>query len=200
MFIASLDLLQDMGFDVQELRSNDRKLVFDVAEGRTIVTTRPGDVPTYVEYGAADVGIVGKDVLLEQGRKVYELADLGYGGCRIVYACRKGYDPEESIMHLGDMRIASKYPNIARRYFEGLGKQVEIIDLRGSIELAPLVDLADAIVDLTSSGETLRENDLEEKAEIAVCSARLIANRVSFKLKADLIDKLVNRIEAIAGE
>lgn len=196
MLITTLDLLEAIGFNVAELRGNDRKMVFTVGEGRTIITTRPGDVPTYVEYGAADVGIVGKDVLLEHKRNVYELLDLGFGCCRIVYATREGRDPVESeLKHLGVMRVASKYPNITKGYFESRGKQVDVIDLRGSIELAPQVDLADAIVDLTSTGETLKQNNLVVRDEVAVCTARLIANRVSYKLKADMIDKLVQHLE-----
>lgn len=201
LLAKSLDLLEIVGFDVKEVRANDRKLVFEVGEGRSIITTRPSDVPTYVEYGAADVGIVGKDVLLENSRSVFELVDLKYGLCRIVYAVPAGSDPEEDeLKHLGVMRIATKYPNISKNYFAGLGKQIEAIELRGSIELAPLVDLAEGIVDLTASGTTLKENNLKERAEIAVCTARLIANRVSHKLKAGIIDELVARLkEAVRG-
>lgn len=200
LFSEALDLLQLVGFDVREVRENDRKLVFELCDGRTVITTRPSDVPTYVEYGAADVGIVGKDVLLEYRRNVYELADLGFGGCRIVYATPAGRDPEEEeLRHLGVMRIATKLPNITRRYFEARGQQVEIIPLRGSIELAPQVDLAEGIVDLVASGVTLRENNLVERAEIAVSTARLIANRVSHKLKAGMIDELARRLTEAAG-
>ncbi|MHB1413129.1 MAG: ATP phosphoribosyltransferase [Thermoleophilia bacterium] len=201
LLAPTLDLLERVGFDVGEVRANDRKLVFEVGEGRTIVTTRPSDVPTYVEYGAADAGFVGKDVLLEHRRNVYELLDLGYGACRVVYATPEGRAPEEEELRpLGVMRVASRYPNITRNYFERLGKQVEVIELHGSIELAPQVDLAESIVDLTSSGETLRQNSLVERAEIARCSARLIANRVSHKLKAGLIDELVRRLEELTVE
>jgi ATP phosphoribosyltransferase len=192
----TLDLLEKVGFNVDEVRENDRKLVFQVGEGREIITTRPTDVPTYVEYGASDIGIVGKDVLLEHQRNVYEILDLGYGRCRIVYAAPEGSDPEgDELKHLGVMRIASKYPNITRDYFEQRGKQVEVIDLSGSIELAPQVGLAEGIVDLTSTGVTLEENRLVELAEIASCSARLIANRVSYKLKASVIDRAAGRMQ-----
>jgi ATP phosphoribosyltransferase len=198
LLTPTLDLLEKVGFEVGEVRENDRKLVFLVGEGREIIATRPSDVPTYVEYGAADVGIVGKDVLLEHKRDVYELLDLGYGRCRIVYAVPEGSDPEnDELKHLGVMRIASKYPHITRSYFEQQGKQVEVIDLRGSIELAPQVGLAEAIVDLTSTGVTLRENNLVERDEIASCSARLIANRVSHKLKAAMIDRVVSRLQEV---
>lgn len=195
---SSLKLLDRAGFTVDELRGDQRRLVFEVGEGRTIITARPSDVPVYVESGAADAGIVGKDVLIEAGRSVYELLDLGFGRCRIVYAVSEGRDPEEKeLKHLGQMRIATRYPRITQRYFEGLGKQVDVINLRGSIELAPQVDLADGIVDLVSSGETLKQNRLVEKALIASCSARLIANRVSFKLKAEMLDKLLHRFEEV---
>ncbi len=200
LFKESIDLLELIGFNVAELRYNDRKLQFEVGEGRMIITTRPSDVPTYVEYGASDVGIVGKDVLLEHKRNVYELLDLGFGGCRIVYATPAERDPEsEELKHLGIMRVATKFPNITREWFEGRGKQVETIELRGSIELAPQVDLAEGIVDLTATGETLRENNLVERAEIASCSARLIANRVSHKLKAEKINHLTRRLKEVTG-
>lgn len=196
----SLDLLERVGFDVNEVRSNDRKLVFQVGENRKVITTRPADVPTYVEYGAADAGIVGKDVLLEHRRNVYELVDLGFGRCRIVYATPEGRDPEqEELRPLGAMRIATKLPNIARAYFENAGKQVEIIPLRGSIELAPQVDLAEGIVDLTATGETLAANRLVIREEIVVTTARLIANRVSHKLKAGMIDELARRTAELTG-
>jgi ATP phosphoribosyltransferase len=200
LFNESLDILQEVGFDVAELRQNDRKLQFEVGPGRTIITTRPSDVPTYVEYGASDVGIVGKDVLLEHKRDVYELLDMGYGRCRVIYATPQDRDPEdEELKHLGIMRVATKFPNITRSYFEGLGKQVETIELRGSIELAPQVDLAEGIVDLTATGVTLKENNLVERAEIAVCTARLIANRVSHKLKAGMINELTRRLKGVTG-
>jgi len=198
LFGQTLDILQEVGFDVSEMRQNDRKLQFDVGVGRTIITTRPSDVPTYVEYGASDVGIVGKDVLLEHRRNIYELLDLGYGRCRVIYATPADRDPEdEELRHLGIMRVATKFPNITKAYFEGLGRQVETIELRGSIELAPQVDLAEGIVDLTATGVTLKENNLVERAEIAVCTTRLIANRVSHKLKAGLIDELTRRLKEV---
>jgi len=198
LFKETLDILEEVGFNVAELRQNDRKLQFDVGPGRTIITTRPSDVPTYVEYGASDVGIVGKDVLLEHKSNVYELLDMGYGRCRVIYATPADRDPEdEELKHLGIMRVATKFPNITRSYFEGLGKQVETIELRGSIELAPQVDLAEGIVDLTATGVTLRENNLVERAEIAVCTTRLIANRVSHKLKAGLINELTRRLKEV---
>ena len=154
----------------------------------TLVTMRPSDVPTYVEAGAADVGITGKDVLLEQAdRVVYELLDLGFGRCRMVLAGRSGRRaPGRSPQRrLGMMRIATKYPRIAERYFESTGRQVEVIEVKGSVELAPLIGLGDGIVDLVATGRTLEENDLEVREEIVECTARFVANRVAHKLRAD---------------
>ena len=150
------------------------------------MTMRPSDVPTYVEAGAADVGITGKDVLLEQAdRIVYELLDLGFGRCRMVLAGRKGDERlGESQRRLGMMRIATKYPRIAERHFEATGRQVEVIEVKGSVELAPLIGLADGIVDLVATGRTLEENDLEVREEIVECTARFVANRVAHKLRA----------------
>lgn len=189
----TLDMLEDLGFDTREVRENDRKLVFgDLG----LVTMRPSDVPTYVERGAADIGITGKDVLLEQEeREVYELLDLGFGRCTMVVAARQGDDAlAESLRRLGSVRVATKYPRIAARHFAETGRHAEIVEVKGSVEIAPLVGLADAIVDLTASGATLRENRLEVREEIVVCTARLIANPVAHKLKAAQIDALVARL------
>jgi len=189
----TLDLLDRLGVDTAEVRGNDRKLLFEDAG---IVTMRPSDVPTYVEHGAADIGITGKDVLLEQpGREVYELLDLGYGRCEMVVAARKGDDAlAESLRRLGRVRVATKYPLVATNHFAETGRQAEIVEVKGSVELAPLTGLVDAIVDLTATGTTLRENGLEAVEEIELCTARLIANPVAHKLKAEQIDALVERI------
>jgi ATP phosphoribosyltransferase len=194
---GSLDLLDRLGVDTAEVRSNDRKLLFEEAG---IVTMRPSDVPTYVEHGAADLGITGKDVLLEQSeREVYELLDLGFGECRMVVAARAGDDAlGEALRRLGRVRVATKYPRIASRWFAGTGRQAEIVEVKGSVELAPLTGLVDGIVDLTASGRTLAENGLEVTEEIGVCTARLIANPVAHKLKAREIDALVERIRSSA--
>jgi ATP phosphoribosyltransferase/ATP phosphoribosyltransferase regulatory subunit len=195
LFRETLDLLDGLGVDTSEVRANDRKLLFpDVG----IVTMRPSDVPTYVEHGAADVGITGKDVLLEQAqRRVYELLDLGFGYCRMIVAARAGDDPlGEPLRRRGMVRIATKYPRIATDYFTGTGRQAEIVEVKGSVEIAPLTGLVDAIVDLTATGTTLRENNLIEVEQIADATARLIANPVSHKLKAREIDALVERMRA----
>jgi ATP phosphoribosyltransferase len=195
LFGETLDVLDKLGVDTSEVRANDRKLLFDAGQ---IITMRPSDVPTYVEAGAADIGITGKDVLLEQSeRDVYELVDLGYGRCVMVLASVEGDDAaEEALRRLGVMRIATKYPKTAGAYFERTGRQVEIVDVKGSVELAPLTGLAEAIVDLTATGTTLRENGLVIREEIAVATARLIANPVAHKLKAAAIDDVVGRLRA----
>jgi ATP phosphoribosyltransferase len=193
LFDGTLDLLDRLGVDTAEVRANERKLLFEEAG---IVTMRPSDVPTYVEHGAADIGITGKDVLLEQpGREVYELLDLGFGRCRMVVAVRAGDDAlGESLRRLGTVRIATKYPRIAARWFAETGRQADIVEVTGSVELAPLAGLVDGIVDLTATGRTLAENHLEAVEEIEVCTARLIANPVAHKLKAEAIDAIVERI------
>jgi ATP phosphoribosyltransferase len=191
LFAETLDLLDDLGIDTAEVRSNDRKLLF---AGAGIVTMRPSDVPTYVESGAADLGITGKDVLAEQaGRRLYELVDLGFGGTRMVLATLGGEpDPaSEALRRLGVVRVATKYPRIASAYFEDTGRQAEIVEVKGSVELAPLTGMVEAIVDLTQTGTTLRENGLVVREELFSSTARLIANPVAHKLKAHAIDRVV---------
>ena len=196
LFTETLDLLDQLGLDTREVRDNDRKLLF---EDVGIVTMRPSDVPTYVEAGAADIGITGKDVLMEQSeREVYELVDLGFGRCRMVLAGVAGEDrAAEALRRLGVVRIATKYPRIANAHFQQTGRQAEIVEVKGSVELAPLTGLVEAIVDLTATGTTLRENGLVVREEIAVCTARLIANPVAHKLRAPVIDRLLERIDAV---
>lgn len=192
---GTLDVLDTLGVDTREVRENDRKLLF---EDVGIITMRPSDVPTYVEAGAADIGITGKDVLMEQAeREVYELLDLGFGECKMVLASEAGEDKAaEALRRLGVMRVATKYKKIATNYFEATGRQAEIVEVKGSVELAPLTGLAEAIVDLTATGTTLRENGLIVREEIAVATARLIANPVSHKLKAAAIDDVLERLRA----
>jgi ATP phosphoribosyltransferase len=203
LFGGTVDMLAGLGLDTEQLRSNDRKLLF---EDIGVITMRPSDVPTYVEAGAADLGVTGKDVLLEQaprrpgeeGREVYELLDLGYGRCTMVLASKAGPDPAlEALRRLGVMRIATKYPRIAARHLEETGRQAEIVEVKGSVELAPLTGMVEAIVDLTATGTTLRENNLIVREEIAVCTARLIANPVAHKLKAARIDALLEQLRAL---
>jgi ATP phosphoribosyltransferase len=196
----TLDALDGIGVDTAEMRGDSRSLIFQ-ANGMSLVTMRPSDVPTYVESGAADLGITGKDVLLEHtDRIVYEVLDLGYGSCRMVLAGRRGDESlGEAERRLGGMRIATKYPRIAERYFEETGRQAEVIEVKGSVELAPLVGLADGIVDLVATGRTLEENGLEIREEIAASTARLVANRVSHKLRAAEVDDLVERLRPEKG-
>lgn len=164
------------------------------------ITTRPSDVPTFVQAGAADIGIVGSDVLREYGPDVYELLDLRFGACRMVYATLDGADPTSDVLdHLGVVRVATKYANTARRYFAETGRACEVVRVHGSVELAPLVGLADGIVDLTATGRTLVENGLVERDEIFLSTARLIANRSSHHLKADVIDGIVARFAEAVG-
>jgi ATP phosphoribosyltransferase len=191
----TLDLLDRLGVDTAEVRANERRLLFKDAD---LITMRPSDVPIYVEAGAADLGITGKDVLAEHDeRDVYELLDLGYGPCRMVFATVAGEDrAAEALRRLGVMRVATKYPRIAARYFERTGRQAEIVEVKGSVELAPLTGLVHGIVDLTATGTTLRENGLVIREEIAASTARLIANPVAYKVKAGAIDALLERIRA----
>lgn len=196
LFAQTLDLIDRLGFDTGEVRGNDRRLLFPEAG---IITMRPSDVPTYVEAGAADLGITGKDVLMEQAeREVYELVDLRYGRCTMVLATVAGEDrAAEALRRLGVVRIATKYPRIAGRYFLETGRQAEIVEVKGSVELAPLTGLVEGIVDLTATGTTLSENGLVVREKIAECTARLIANPVAHKLRAAEIDELLERLDEV---
>jgi ATP phosphoribosyltransferase len=196
LFGETLDVLDRIGVDTAPVRANDRRLLFADAG---IVTMRPSDVPTYVEAGAADIGVTGKDVLMEQSeRSVFELLDLGFGRCTMVLASVDDEpDPAaEALRRLGVVRVATKYPRIAAGFFERTGRQAEIVEVKGSVELAPLTGLVEAIVDLTATGTTLRENRLVVREEIAVATARLIANPVAHKLKAAAIDQVLERLRA----
>lgn len=186
----TLNVLERVGIDTAEVRANDRKLLF---ADQGIVTMRPSDVPTYVEAGAADVGITGKDVLREQAeRDVVELLDLGFGATTMVFATEAGDDPAAAALRrLGVMRIATKYVRSAQRHFDATGRQVELVEVKGSVELAPLTGLAEGIVDLTQTGTTLRENGLVVREELFASTARLIANPVAYRTKAAEIDALL---------
>lgn len=197
LFEPTLELLDEMGLDLTAVRSDSRSLIFDLGELQ-LITMRPSDVPTYIEAGAADVGVTGKDVLVEQDdRRLYELLDLGFGRCRMALAAPgKGASLEDVVLRLGAMRIATKYPRTAIRHFEKSGRQVEIVEVKGSVEIAPLTGLADAIVDLVDTGKTLAENGLEIKEEISESTARLVANQVSRVLRAREIDDLCEKLAA----
>ena len=196
----SIALLKRIGIIHSGLKASSRKLLFEDAKtGVRIVIVRSSDVPTYVEYGVADMGIVGRDVLMEQERDVYEPLDLRLGACRLVVA-----GPENAASSgkwaAAKIRIATKYPHVAEQYFSGKGVSVEIIKLSGAVELAPLVGLAERIVDLITTGKTLRENHLVEEEIIATSTAQLIVNRASFKTKMGVIMALVDRFRKVVEE
>ena len=197
LFSLSTDLFEKIGISAEHMSEKSRKLVISNHDLKVqFIITKTSDVPTYVEYGAADIGIIGKDVLLESGQDVYELLDLGFGACRLMMAVPR----EEKRPHLMDYahtRVATKYPHIAEQFFARQGMQMEYIKLNGSIELGPIVGLSESIVDIAETGTTLVENDLEEIAHIMDVSARLIVNRVSFKLKFDHIYKIVNDLKKV---
>jgi ATP phosphoribosyltransferase len=196
IFEDALRALDAAGLPAEVLRDNGRRLFYRAGDTEFIVS-RPSDVPVFVEHGAADVGIVGKDVLEEQRPNVMELEDLGTGACRMILAAPQSRAEEvgRAISHAEVVRVATKFPNTARRYFESLGRQAEIIELHGSVELAPLVGLAECIVDLTATGTTLQENDLVVLDEISSSTARLIANRGAYRLRHQEIAALVDAVE-----
>ena len=190
----SADLFKSIGLDCSKVKSSSRKLVFvDEKNKIKFFLAKPSDVPTYVEYGAADIGIAGKDILLEEGRHLYEVLDLKFGECKIVVAGPPNL--KGTLDKINNKRVATKYPNIARNYFEGKKHEsVEIIKLNGSIELAPIVGLSEVIVDITESGNTLKENGLVILETITNISARLVVNRVSMKMQSERINKFIDDI------
>jgi ATP phosphoribosyltransferase len=195
---GALELLRELGVDGIDAES--RKLIFsDEARGLRLLFLKPADVPAYVTYGAADLGIVGKDILAEQAPDVYEPLDLGFGFCRLVVAEPRELWQRDDPAKWSWVRVATKYPRTTEAYFSERGIQVEMVRLDGSIELAPLVGLADRIVDLVQSGETLRANGLVEVAEIARSTARLIVNRASMKTEYAAVTKLVQDLRALTG-
>ncbi len=193
----ALRALEVAGLPAAVAREDGRKLIYK-SDGAEFIISRPSDVPVFVEYGAADIGIVGKDILDEQSPNVVELRDLGAGECRMILAAPAATAEEvrRSIRGAEVVRVASKFPNTARRYFEGMGRQAEVIELHGSLEVAPLVGLAECIVDLTATGNTLRENDLVILDDIAPSTARLIANRGSYRLRHKEISGLLQALQS----
>lgn len=196
----AIELLEAAGYDCTAAKEKSRKLILeDPNTGLKFILAKPADVPTYVEYGAADIGVVGKDTLLEEGRQLYEVIDLGFGKCRMCVAGPKEL-LDGGLDRIPNKRVGTKYPNITRAYFEGVKKEsVEIIKLNGSVELAPLIGLSECIVDIVESGRTLYENGLDVIETIADISARVVVNRVSMKMKADelkpMIEKLRRQVE-----
>ncbi|EJL46833.1 ATP phosphoribosyltransferase [Brevibacillus agri] len=195
IFEEAVHFLQQAGLEVTAELQDSRKLVIPVENARLeFILAKPTDVPTYVEYGVADVGVVGKDVLLEEERDVYELLDLQIGYCRMMVAGLPDWKPTEA------PRVATKYPKIASRYFREQGQQVEVIKLNGSVELAPMIGLADRIVDIVSTGRTLKENGLVELEHICEITTRLIANRASYRMKSEAVDDIAGKfLEVIPG-
>ncbi|MBO4242946.1 MAG: ATP phosphoribosyltransferase [Clostridiales bacterium] len=196
----AIELLEKAGYDCTAAKEKSRKLILeDEKTGLRFIMAKPADVPTYVEYGAADLGVVGKDTLLEEERQLYEVIDLGFGKCRMCVAGPKELK-DGKLDKIPNKRVGTKYPNITRAYFEGVKKEsVEIIKLNGSVELAPLIGLSEVIVDIVESGRTLYENGLDVIETIADISARVVVNRVSMKMKSDeirpMIDKLREQVE-----
>lgn len=193
----TLELLEEIGITCEEMKDKDtRKLIFVNEELKLKFFLAKGpDVPTYVEYGAADIGVVGSDTIMEEGRRVYEVLDLGFGKCRMC-VCGPA-SAQELLKHHEMIRVASKYPNIAKDYFYNKKHQtVDIIKLNGSVELGPIVGLADVIVDIVETGSTLKENGLQVLEEICPLSARMIVNQVSMKMEAERIKDLIGRLRA----
>ena len=188
-------LLAGAGYDCHEAFDDSRKLVFESESGVRYFLVKPSDVAIYVEHGAADIGIVGKDILAESGADVYELLDTGMGRCRMCVAGPNGFRDDESRA----LRVATKFVNIARAHYESLGRDIDIIKLNGSIELAPILGLSDVIVDIVETGTTLKENDLTVLEEFLPISARFIANKASYKFKYHQLNQLLDKMrEALA--
>ena len=184
-------LLENLGIDCSEPRNPGRQLVlWDKTNNIRFILVKPSDVPTYVDHGVADFGVVGKDTLLEAGRPLYEVLDLTFGKCRL---CIAGYaDQKNQQATRATFRVATKYPNVARAYYDAKGQTIEIIELHGSIELGPVIGLSDVILDIVESGSTLRANGLSVLEEVAECSARLVVNRVSMKTKRERIRQIID--------
>ncbi|WP_442602051.1 ATP phosphoribosyltransferase [Paenibacillus sp. KN14-4R] len=190
IYKQAFKLFRAAGIPIPEETDDSRRLIIAFPEaGMEFILAKPVDVPTYVEYGVADIGVVGKDVLMEENRDVYELLDLGIARCRMSVIASPDWKP------VLNPRVATKYPNVAAAYFREKGQQVEIIKLNGSIELAPLIGLGDRIVDMVETGQTLRENGLVEMEEIFQITSRLIANRVSYRMKNAEIQRLCDMLQ-----
>ncbi len=189
----TVGLLEKIGFDCTSVREKGRKLILPIPDANLeVVLAKANDVITYVELGVCDMGVVGKDTIMEMGGSFFELVDLGFGKCRFALATKKG----SSFYGGYDIKtIATKYPNVARTYFETKGMDLEIVKIEGSVELAPLLELSDGIVDIVETGTTLKENGLEVIEDIAPISARLIVNTVSMKLRQEEIEKLISLVE-----
>ena len=185
-------MFEEAGFECPSIKENNRKLIFENPEkGVRYFWVKPSDVSIYVERGAADIGIAGKDILLEYEPDVYELVDLDIGKCRMAVAAKKDFRDDTA----KTLRVATKFSNITKNYYSSIGREIDIIHLNGSIEIAPILDLSDVIVDIVETGTTLKENDLEVRETIVPISARLIANKSSFKFKSEMIEKIAEALE-----
>lgn len=190
-----LELLEQMGMDCSSAADKGRKLILPVDEGRLqLILAKSADIVTYVEHGVCDMGVVGKDTIMESAQSLYEVMDLGLGRCRMMLAAYKGKDFYQGF---GVKAVATKYPNIARGFFEEKAMDVNIVKIEGSVELAPLLGLADGIVDIVETGGTLIANGLEEKELIAHISARLVVNIASMKMRKTEIDAFISRLRAV---
>ena len=185
----AVEIFEKAGYNCEELKNKGRKLFFKIGEDIEVVLAKANDVITYVEHGVCDIGIVGKDTIMESGSGFYEMLDLGFGKCRFALAAKKGDDFFGGYAH---KVVASKYPKVAKEYFSSLGMDVEIVKIDGSVELAPLLGLADGIVDIVETGSTLRENGLDVLEEICPLSARFVVNKVSMKMERDRVMAIVN--------
>ncbi|MDE6020793.1 MAG: ATP phosphoribosyltransferase [Ruminococcus sp.] len=186
-------LLEKLGYDCTAVREKGRRLILPIPDGNMeVVLAKAADVITYVEHGVCDIGVVGKDTIIEMEGKFFELCDLGFGRCKFALAAKKDIDFYSGF---GVKTIATKYPNVARKFFEGKNMDIDIVKIEGSVELAPLLELADGIVDIVETGVTLRENGLEVVEDVVPISARLIVNTVSLKLRQKEIESLVSKIE-----
>ena len=194
----TVDVLEHLGYDVSMLRSKGRKLILDIPGAELeVVLAKAADVITYVDHGVCDIGVVGKDTIMEHGGSFFEVADLEFGRCRFALAVKKGTDFYSGY---SEKTVATKYPNVARNYFADKSMDVRVIKIEGSVELAPLLELSDGIVDIVETGTTLRENGLEVQEDVAAVSARLIVNPARLKMRKKELEPLINAIQHAARE
>ena len=194
----TVDVLEHLGYDVSMLRSKGRKLILEIPGAEIeVVLAKAADVITDVEHGVCDIGVVGKDTIMEHGGSFFEVADLGFGRCKFALAVKKGTDFYSGY---SEKTVATKYPNVARNYFADKSMDVRVIKIEGSVELAPLLELSDGIVDIVETGTTLRENGLEVQEDVAAVSARLIVNPASLKMRKKELEPLINAIQQAARE
>lgn len=191
----TVGLLENLGFDCSQLHNKGRKLILEVPDANLeIVLAKAADVITYIEHGVCDIGVVGKDTIMEYGGTFFEITDLGFGRCKFALAGKKG---EDFYAGHAEKTIATKYPNVTRKFFAQKGMDIKIVKIEGSVELAPLLNLADGIVDIVETGSTLKENGLEVYEDVAPISARLIVNTVSMKMYQNEMESIIGKIESV---